>query len=485
MSSALSRRRMLQGLGVGALAYALPLGRSGRAMAAPPIPKRLVVFYGGGMIDSARALSKVRGVGGAAPTETSFQLGELHAALTPHQKDLLVIEGLGMVSEEIDKGPTGNAHNQGAKHSLAAADTTIKDVPGGPSIDQYVAAQLKAKGQLTALDSLVLQCADWTNEAQVFSGAVAGMGKNPVAGIWDPRKAFDTVFAGFTAPGQTGPSAADVLKEQQAAIYGFAAAEFGALAKKLPKADADRLLSHQALVDDLAKKIGNIGPPPVTCAPPTKSGFAAKISDKCDFACYKPEDANVFARNWQLGTELNMALITAALACDRTRVVFVEVQNAPGGISGYTPGMMGTMDNHDLRHKVNNDKDPLAKDPTALGVIRKECEKEAEVLASLLSQLAAVKEADGQRLLDHTAVLWCGQIGYGSHNLEDLPWMVAGSCGGAIKTGRWLKLPKYAKSSRGWPHNDLFVSLANAMGIETNVFGNPACCGGPLAGVTG
>ena len=33
-------------------------------------------------------------------------------------------------------------------------------------------------------------------------------------------------------------------------------------------------------------------------------------------------------------------------------------------------------------------------------------------------------------------------------------------------------------------HNDLFVTLANYMGIPITTFGNPKVCKGPLAGLT-
>ena len=38
-------------------------------------------------------------------------------------------------------------------------------------------------------------------------------------------------------------------------------------------------------------------------------------------------------------------------------------------------------------------------------------------------------------------------------------------------------------NGKGTPHNDLFVSLANAMGVAIDTFGDPGCCNGPLAGL--
>jgi hypothetical protein len=57
-------------------------------------------------------------------------------------------------------------------------------------------------------------------------------------------------------------------------------------------------------------------------------------------------------------------------------------------------------------------------------------------------------------------------------------YLLAGSCGGTFKTGRYLDF-------KGDPHNNLLVSLCQAMDVDVSTFGNPAYCTGPLAGLTG
>lgn len=82
-------------------------------------------------------------------------------------------------------------------------------------------------------------------------------------------------------------------------------------------------------------------------------------------------------------------------------------------------------------------------------------------------------DADGKRLLDNTVVLWAGEFAKGSHNVSDCKWLLAGSCGGAIRTGRWLKC-------NGTSHQNLFVSLAQAMGVQISKFGEPSTSTGVL-----
>jgi hypothetical protein len=61
--------------------------------------------------------------------------------------------------------------------------------------------------------------------------------------------------------------------------------------------------------------------------------------------------------------------------------------------------------------------------------------------------------------------------------------------GGAVTPGRFVMYPRVGANlwpiySKGPPHNDLFVSLANFMGVKTDTFGNPEVCTGPLDGLS-
>ena len=56
--------------------------------------------------------------------------------------------------------------------------------------------------------------------------------------------------------------------------------------------------------------------------------------------------------------------------------------------------------------------------------------------------------------------------------------MLAGSAGGALQTGRSLSY-----DGQGLPHNNLLVSILNAMGVPDTTFGKPDWCTGPLTGL--
>ncbi len=57
-----------------------------------------------------------------------------------------------------------------------------------------------------------------------------------------------------------------------------------------------------------------------------------------------------------------------------------------------------------------------------------------ERLSDFLSRLKAIPEGDGT-LLDHCAVLGCTEVSLGqTHSILDIPILIGGSAGGALKT---------------------------------------------------
>jgi len=85
-------------------------------------------------------------------------------------------------------------------------------------------------------------------------------------------------------------------------------------------------------------------------------------------------------------------------------------------------------------------------------------------------------------VLDNTVVLWMSEVSDGcARNMNNSPIIQAGSGGGYFKPGRFLQLPR--TNNQGLAHNDLFVSLANYMGLDIATFGNASVCQGPLPGL--
>ena len=72
---------------------------------------------------------------------------------------------------------------------------------------------------------------------------------------------------------------------------------------------------------------------------------------------------------------------------------------------------------------------------------------------------------------------WCNELGKGNNHRRKLaPYVLAGQAGGAVRTGRFLP---YTGDP---PHNNLLVSILQAMDIPATTFGKAEWCTGPLSG---
>jgi hypothetical protein len=106
----------------------------------------------------------------------------------------------------------------------------------------------------------------------------------------------------------------------------------------------------------------------------------------------------------------------------------------------------------------------------------------AEQVAYLCTKLDGTANGQGGTLLDDTAVLWTHeQSNGGNHSRRDMPYVLAGSCGGYFKTGQSLDFGgREAAGKSGPAHNGLLLSLAHAMGAPLATFGDPEYSKGPL-----
>ena len=160
-----------------------------------------------------------------------------------------------------------------------------------------------------------------------------------------------------------------------------------------------------------------------------------------------------------------------ALACDLTRVASLQWSRSVSmtRFTWLTPAI--TDAHHDLSH--HGDDDAVAQDK----LLRINTWYAAQ-LAYLLGKLATAEETDGSRLLDSTLLLWSNELGKGNaHSRALAPYVLAGKAGGALRTGRFLT---YTGDP---PHNNLLVSILQAMDISVAKFGKEEWCTGALTGL--
>jgi hypothetical protein len=461
----ISRRTLIQGLGLGAAAWLLPYRRA-RA-ATPPIPTRILFVYSMGSIRSF--WPPVAPPGMPAPTEAAWALGPLHQPLAGREKDLIFIDGLDMIVADIPQPGMPNGHQHGGIAAMTAATRMSDSLANGPSIDQFIAQQINSPQPVTKLPSLELSAGDTGGDVEggphyLAPGQIVSPERNPKA-------AFQRVFGDFAPPDDAGArkAAADALA-QKTSVLDFAAKEFQTVAPRLASEDRVKLEAHAAAIRDLeARLVLQPMIPRSSCTPPDH----AYNADLAAFTSMALEPVP--------GFDLDARLMTAAFSCDLLRVgsIHFPTHYDLEPVIGYAAGMFGTSDSHDLTHKTNNESAPLWNNPDAMAMIKRVHVEQATMFARLIDHLKSIPEPDGTTLLDHTVVLWCSQIAEGGHSVAQLPWILAGSAGGRFKTGRYLKYDR--PNDQGPAHNALYVSLANAMGVMIDTFGEPSVSQGPLS----
>ena len=147
-------------------------------------------------------------------------------------------------------------------------------------------------------------------------------------------------------------------------------------------------------------------------------------------------------------------IIVAAFQTDSTRVV---TYRQPLGSLYASIGQ--AMDAHQVSHYFAGPKDS----PSAVAAQARD-RAQNELLAHLLDRLAAVKEADGSRLLDHVALAY-GSTCRAGHFVDNCPTILAGGAAG-IRLGEQVVVPK------GTPLANCWLTLLKGCGVPVEHHAN-------------
>lgn len=447
-----SRRRFLEALGAGAAL--LPMLEADPARGASAVPRRLLIVMQTNGVIADQFLPKTTGdiTGTALPRST--------APLNDFRGDLLMISGL------EPKNFTAYGDYGAGHESFSTVLTGAKGMPfmdaegprfkaGSATVDQYVATQLARSVQLPfkSLDLAVWMEHYWYQARCFYKGA-----DSPVNPEQDPMKAFNALFAGRPMAGMNGgggaPVSDDRLKRLQAerqSLFDFLADDLKAFSARLGKTDQQTVQGHLDSIRELEKQVQSAALPGVApggstamCTTPTVTALPGGST---------PND------NYPKVFDQHIDLLVSAFRCDVTRVATLMTTNANGLLNTLnwldipTDTVFGPKNYHGTAHAGGE-----GKIKTDLYFMQQ--------FAKLLAKLKAVPEGNGT-MLDNTVVLWANHMGNGgAHNVNDLPWIVAGKGGGYFKTGRYIRKNRE-------PTNGVLKALCSAMNVDPSGFGDP------------
>jgi hypothetical protein len=450
----LSRRAFLRRLG--ASAAVLPLLDVERAPAAGSsgFPKRLVtIAWANGVAQSLFYPA------GDDPTASPIL-----APLAPLAPKVTLVVGVDL-RLMIDGGHGADGHFSAP--SLFTA--TYKNVGGqactatGASIDQVVATSVAQQIQLPV--PLLNVSVQGVSTSYRADGSIN-------TSETDPARLFDTLFASRALP----PDKLAALKARRQSVLDYLTTELGTFGARLGTDDRAKIATHLESIRQLETSLA-VAPADPTCA---------------------AQDPGM-PTDYQTSMKAFSDLVAAALRCDLTRAVSL-VWADHGGSAPYTMPFLN-LGGSDLEigevHAIAHEG------PSGYDLKAKIDGWYMSQLAYLAQALDATAEGAGTVLDNSLLVMGNAQAEGSTHRVDDIPFILVGRAGGALRSGRvvrpgawqgppanaWIGAPRtvspsqlagtsisvtpaVAGTDRGsTSNNELLASISNLMDIPATSFG--------------
>jgi hypothetical protein len=412
---ALSRRRFLQAAGVSISlpwleAMLPPLATAGEATTAAP--RRMLAVCNNLGVLAEPFFPKDSGRG--------YTPSPYLALLQDFRHDFTVFSGVS--HPNVDGG-----HPSDISFLTAAPHPASSSFRNTISLDQFVAERI---GVLTRFPSLTL-AVNTSGRSLSWTGTGVSI---------PPEDRASTVFNELFLQGSPAAVEAQIRAlDTGRSILDAVADQTQDLARNISTRDRGRLDQYLSSVRDLEHRLQQSRgweskPKPVVNVPvPTDPTSPAQYMEKVK-AMYD--------------------LARLAFETDSTRAITLML-NSVGTPVVQIPGVTITDDYHNLSHH--------GKAPDKLAQLKVLDEWQMQLLAGLFKELKSVREGD-ESLLDRTMILYGSNLGdANAHSTTNMPTLFAG---GGFRHGQHLAFDP----SRNYPLPNLFVSMLQRLGIETNAF---------------
>lgn len=458
--TALNRRKLLSGVGAFTATLTSGIWKSSTAFGADSKAASPMHFLG---IFSANGTIPAAFFPDSTAAEAPLVVKEILKPLEKYTSKMLVFNGIQYRSTVEDKlydfkddrsiweVKPGGPHMKGPAAFLTGGSLLPGpfEGSGGPagwgdriSLDQYLGQRLGQNSRFPTLEFGVRVIGQEPLTCISYSGP-----NQPNRPIQDPWAMYSRLF------GDGAKSATELQRQiaERKSIIDLLKNDLSSLNSRLSAADKIRLDAHLTGIRSIEKQL---------------SATAGQCKAPDMPAKYQVDDPNRFADVGRLQTDL----MILAHTCGFTQISTFMWANSD---SWQTYPWLGIPDEHHALSHASFDN-------------KEECDKlikintwHAEQVCYLLDKLSESVGQNGTSVFDNTVLLWGNEFGAGnSHTYKDVPFVIAGGCGGYFKMGRSIKL-------NAEPHNNVLVSCANAMGLkDVNSFGIPGVCTGPTKNLT-
>jgi hypothetical protein len=383
--------------------------------------------------------------------------------LADYASKLLIVRGCKYNQLMVD---AGCGHSQGGLLCLTASKADGKNIEKalalGESIDNRIVRELQQAGD----EPLTLRSgvrSSYLDDVLSYRGP-----RDRRTAEGNPYNAYKALFG---IPGGMASSEQQNVQKRKS-VNDFVRNEMAALLSnsKLSKQDRYRLEQHQQAIRDLEVTM-SCELPAAMLDPLSKVTNAQATSD----------DAVVTI------THMQMDVIALALSCGKTHAVTLQVGNG-NDQTQYTINGSKYERFHHISHRINSDGDTGTAIANA-DVKHHDIDKLfAGMFKYLLDRLSAYTTPTGT-LLDDGASIWLNDLSNGPpHSTDNVPYVIAGNCGGFLKSGVYLDVGDATKN-KFVSHNKFLntigaaVGCKNAQGGPLDDFGDPSLEKGLLSAI--
>jgi hypothetical protein len=317
---------------------------------------------------------------------------------------------------------------------MRARKTDSAYIHVGTSIDQVLA---KHVGHVTRLPSLELSCDSVRKAGRCDSGYSCAYQYNiswsspttPMPPEPNPRLVFERLFgAGATGERQKNFK---LRQEMEKSVLDFVLDDARSLQRQLGQGDKQKLDEYLTSVREIETRIQRA------------ESFGDLPQGPSDAPAGIPSDFGAHM-------DLMYDLLTLAFQTDSTRIATFLL--AGDGNNRAYPQIGIPQGHHDLTHHRENEEMK---------------EKVAQIdlyymqhFAKFLEKLSQTKDTDGRSLLDNSMIVYgSGHCDGNKHSHVNLPIIMAGHGGGALKPGRFVKHGNV-------PTTNLFLTMADKIGVK-------------------
>ena len=424
----LSRRQLFKGLGA--------LGLASSSLLSPHRisysqsmnrPKRLFLFFSPNGV--VHQLWRPQVVG------ESFQILEdqVLTPLIPYQEDLILIDGLDFY--------TGNNHEGGMAAMLTNGSGPATQ---GRSVDQVIASHIGVEDRFPSLEFGILTD-PWGASIQTrmcYSGPQQWIHPDS-----NPQSMYRRMFGAVTEDQQ----ALENMIQRRQSVIDLVRGDLDNLHQRIGRVERQKVEQHLESIRAMER---GLFPDETACERPPPTGRVNAL----DYTAVP-----------QI-TRQQIDLAVTALACEMTSVTTVQLSHTVSPVVFSWAGNTNT--HHALSHTPDGDQANLNQ------LLRAEqwC---ASQFAYAIEKMKEQPSLDGEgSMFDDTLCIWVKELGDSRlHVCESVPFVIAGSAGGAFQTGRYL-------NAGGVSHSHLLVSLCQAFGVDINTFGDASTGTGGLGGLT-